>query len=93
MATEKEVKLLAIKRADSAKYEAVVKGEMNITDAYNEVKRVQLGLNEFRGKSTKKKHFTSDFKRIIELHDPSPDELKAEIKKAYPFTWKEFLIP
>jgi len=91
MAIQKELKILTIKKSNPELYEKVIKGEMSIHDAYNETKRIQLGLSEFRGKNTKKKEFAVDFKRIIQLHNPSPDELVVEIKKAYPFTWKEFL--
>jgi hypothetical protein len=91
MATEKEIKMQSVKTADPVLYEQVVKGEVKLQDAYNEVKRVQLGLNEFRGKNTKKKEFATDFKRIIQLHNPSQEELIEEIKKAFPLTWKTFL--
>jgi hypothetical protein len=91
MATQKDIKLLTVKQSNPILYEKVVKGEMSIQDAYNETKRIQLGLSEFRGKSTKKKEFATDFKRIIQLHNPSSEELVVEIKKAFPLTWKEFL--
>lgn len=91
MAKEKELKLLTVQRLDPALYEKVLKGEMSLHDAYNEVKRVQLNLSEFRGTNTKKKEFSADFKRIIRLHNPSPEELVEEIKKLYPLTWKEFI--
>lgn len=91
MKSNKELKILTVKKSNPKLYEKVMNGDMSIQDAYNETKRLQLGLSEFRGQNTKKKEFTVDFKRIIQLHNPSPDELIAEIKKAYPFTWKEFL--
>jgi len=91
MSKEKNLKLLTIKNINPELYEKVTKGELNITDAYNEAKRIQLGLTEFRGTNTKKNEFAVDFKRIIQLHNPSPEQLVVEIKKAYPFTWKEFI--
>ena len=91
MAIQKDLKILTVKKSNPDLYEKVMNGEMSIHDAYNETKRIQLGLSEFRGQNTKKKEFAVDFKRIIQLHNPSPDELIVEIKKAYPFTWKEFL--
>lgn len=91
MAKQKEYKLLTIKKADQKLYEKVMNGEMSLHDAYNEVRRVQLDLSEYRGTNTKKKEFIVDFKRIIDLHQPTPEELIAEIKKAYPFTWQQFL--
>jgi hypothetical protein len=91
MPSQKDIKLLTVKKGNPELYDKVVKGEMSIQDAYNETKRIQLGLSEFRGKSTKKKEFATDFKRIIQLHNPSSEELIAEIKKAFPLTWKEFL--
>ena len=91
MSNSKDLKLLTVKKCNPELYDKVVKGEMSIQDAYNETKRIQLGLSEFRGKSTKKKEFATDFKRIIQLHNPSSEELIAEIKKAFPLTWKEFL--
>ncbi|HUC79462.1 MAG TPA: hypothetical protein VMR70_01045 [Flavisolibacter sp.] len=87
----KEFKLLTVKKINPELYEKVMSGEMNIQDAYNEAKRLQLGLSEFRGKSTKKKEFATDFKRIMQLHNPTTEELVAEIKKAFPFTYKDFL--
>ncbi len=59
---------------------------MNLQDAYNEAQRLQLGLTEFRGKNTKKKEFATDFKRIIQLHNPSSEEFIIEIKKVFPLT-------
>jgi hypothetical protein len=91
MATEKDLKLAAIRQARPELYEQVAAGKMSVQDAYNEVKRAQLGLSEFRGKNTKKKEFATDFKRIIQLHNPDWEELVVEIKKAYPLTWREFL--
>ena len=91
MATQKDLKILTVKKVNPELYEKVMNGQMSIQDAYNETKRIQLGLSEFRGQNTKKKEFAVDFKRIIQLHNPSPEELIIEIKKAYPFTWKEFL--
>ncbi len=86
-----EFKLLTVKKLNPELYDKVMAGGMGLQDAYNEAKRQQLGLSEFRGKSTKKKEFATDFKRIIQLHDPTPEELVAEIKKAFPLTYKEFL--
>lgn len=91
MSNQKEVKILAIKNSNPSLYEKLMKGEMSLQDAYNETKRIQLGLSEFRGKNSKKKEFAVDFKRIIQLHNPSSDELIIEIKKAFPLTWKEFI--
>jgi len=91
MANQKELKILTIKNSNPELYAKVVSGQISIQDAYNETRRIQLGLSEFRGQNTKKKEFAVDFKRIIQLHNPSPEELIIEIKKAYPFTWKEFL--
>ena len=91
MATQKDIKLESIKNANPDLYNKVVRGELTVQDAYNETKRIQLGLNEFRGKNTKKKEFSTDFKRIIQLHNPSSDELIEEIKKAYPLTWRQFI--
>jgi len=91
MATEKDLKLAAIQQARPDLYAQVETGKMSVQDAYNEVKRVQLGLSEFRGKNTKKKEFATDFKRIIQLHNPRWEELVQEIKKAYPLTWREFI--
>jgi len=91
MPAPKDLKILTVKNSNPALYEKVMKGEMSIQDAYNETKRIQLGLSEFRGQNTKKKEFAVDFKRIIQLHNPTSEELIAEIKKAYPYTWKEFL--
>jgi hypothetical protein len=91
MATEKEIKMQMIKKNNPELHEKVLNGEMSLTDAYNETKRLQLGLSEYRGKNTKKKEFSVDFKRIIALHNPSPEELIEEIKKAFPLTWKTFI--
>ena len=91
MAKEKEVKLITIQRLNTELYELVLKGELSVNDAYNEVKRLQLGLTEFRGTNTNKKDFATDFKRIVKLHGPTENELVAEIKKLFPFTWKDFL--
>ena len=91
MAKEKELKLLAVQKHNPALYEKVMNGEMSIHDAYNETQRVQLGLTEFRGTNTKKKEFGVDFKRIIRLHDPTLENVIAEIKKQFPLTWKEFI--
>ncbi len=88
---EKEMKLLTIQKLNPPLYEKVMQGEMSVTDAYNEAKRQQLNLSEFRGTNTKKKEFSTDFKRIMKLHDPSPMELIDEIKKAFPITWKDFI--
>jgi len=87
----KEYKMLYVKQYNPELHEKVVAGQMSLTDAYNETKRVKLGLSEYRGTSTKKKEFATDFKRIIALHNPSQDELIVEIKKAFPLTWKSFL--
>jgi hypothetical protein len=86
-----EYKMLFIKKNKPELHEKVVAGQMSLTDAYNEAKRVQLGLSEYRGTSTKKKEFGVDFKRMMSLHDPTPEELIAEIKKAFPLTWKTFI--
>src|SRR5689334_17083594 len=86
MPGEKEIKIQYIKKYNSELYEKVLNGSLSLQDAYNETKRIQLGLSEYRSKNTKKKEFAVDFKRIIALHNPSPEELIAEIKKAYPLT-------
>lgn len=91
MGKEKEMKLLTIKNANPSLYRKVMDGEMSLHEAYNETKRIQLGLSEYRGANTRKREFSVDFKRIIQLHNPSMEELLAEIKKAYPLTWREFL--
>lgn len=88
---EKEHKLLYVKQHNPDLHEKVIAGKISITDAYNETKRVKLGLSEYRGTNTKKKEFSTDFKRIIALHNPTQDELIEEIKKAFPLTWKTFL--
>lgn len=87
----KEIKIQYIKSSNPELYNQVVAGKLSLQDAYNEAKRLQLGLAEFRGKNTKKKEFSVDFKRLIALHNPTVDELVEEIKKAFPFTWKEFI--
>ena len=87
----KDLKLLALEKANPELHQKVLKGEMSLTDAYNEAKRLQLGLSEFRGTNTRKKEFATDFKRMMTLHNPSQEELVIEIKKAFPFTWKDFL--
>lgn len=88
----KELKMLTIKKHNPALHQEVLEGKMSITDAYNETKRVQLGLSEYRGTNTKKKEFATDFKRMMTLHKPSEEELIAEVKKAFPFTWKKFIV-
>jgi hypothetical protein len=91
MSSEKDLKLLSVKRSSPDLYQKVVAGEISLQDAFNETQRTQLGLTEFRGKNSKKKEFSTDFKRIIQLHKPTEEELVAEIKKAFPFTFKDFL--
>ncbi len=87
----KSLKLETIMKNNPELHKKVLSGEMTITDAYNETKRIQLGLNEFRGTNTKKKEFATDFKRMMALHDPTQEELINEIKKAFPLTWKTFI--
>lgn len=87
----KEFKMLTVKKINPELHQKVLDGTMNLTDAYNEAKRIQLGLSEFRGTNTRKKPFATDFKRMMDLHSPSQDELIAEIKKAFPMTWKTFI--
>ena len=85
------MKMLTVLKNNPELHQKVLKGEMSLTDAYNETKRIQLGVNEFRGTNTRKKEFATDFKRIITLHNPTEQELINEIKKAFPFTWKTFI--
>lgn len=73
MSKESEIKLLTIKKGNIELYEKVVNKEISIQDAFNEIRRVQLGLSEFRGKATKKKEFSTDFKRMMSLHDSSQE--------------------
>jgi len=87
----KEYKMLYVKQHKPELHQKILAGEMSLTDAYNEAKRVQLGLSEYRGTNTKKKEFAVDFKRIMALHNPSQEELIEEIKKAFPLTWKTFI--
>jgi hypothetical protein len=87
----KELKMLTIKKHSPELHQKVLDGTMSLTDAYNETKRVQLGLSEYRGTNTRKKEFATDFKRIMALHNPTQEELIAEIKKAFPLTWKTFI--
>jgi hypothetical protein len=87
----REYKMLYVKQHNQELYDRVMAGQLSLTDAYNEIKKVKLGLSEYRGANTKKKEFATDFKRIMTLHKPSEEELIDEIKKAFPFTWKEFL--
>lgn len=87
----KSSKLQAVKKINPDLHQQVVDGKMSVTDAYNEAKRIQMGLTEYRGTSTKKKEFATDFKRIMALHNPTQEELIAEIKKAFPLTWKTFI--
>lgn len=91
MAKEKELKLITVQKLSPELHQRVLLGEMSVNDAYNEVKRAQLGLTEFRGPNSGKKNFATDFKRIVKLHDPTPDDLVSEIKKLFPMTWREFL--
>jgi len=91
MPTSKQDKLDNLKKLNSPMYDLVVSGKMTITEAYNEAKRIQLGLSEYRGPNTKKNQFATDFKRIIALHNPSQEELISEIQKAFPLTWKQFI--
>lgn len=91
MSKQSDLKLLTVKNINPELYKKVESGELSLNDAYNEAKRLQLGLSEFRGTNTKKKELSTDFKRMIQLHNPSIEELIIEIKKAYPFTWKDFL--
>ena len=91
MATSKDSKLLMIKKHHPELHQQVVDGKMSITDAYNESRRLQLGLAEYRGTNTRKKEFATDFKRMMTLHKPTQEELIAEIKKAFPLTWKTFI--
>ncbi len=86
----KELKMLTVKKNPEL-HQKVLEGTMSLADAYNEAKRLQLGLSEYRGTNTRKKEFATDFKRIMALHNPTQEELIAEIKKAFPFTYKEFL--
>lgn len=87
----KELKMLTIQKNNPELHQKVLNGEMSLTDAYNETKRIQLGLSEFRGTNTRKKEFATDFKRIMALHNPTQEELINEIKKAFPLTWKTFI--
>ena len=87
----KEYKMLYVKQHNPELHEKVIGVQLSLTDAYNETKRLKLGLSEYRGANTKKKEFATDFKRIIALHNPSQEELIEEIKKAFPLTWKEFI--
>ena len=90
MASRKS-KLDEVKDMNPDLYLLVIDKKLSITDAYNEAKRLRYGLKEYRGSGTKKKLFATDFKRIIELHKPSQDELIEEIKKAFPLTWNTFI--
>ena len=92
MPKQKELKLLTIKKDNPDLYKKVMNGEISLHEAYNETRKKQLNLSEFRGTNTRKKEFSVDFKRLIDLHDPTMEELIAEIKKAFPLTWKEFII-
>jgi hypothetical protein len=91
MAKQKELKLLTIKKENPDLYEKVMSGKMSLHEAYNEARRKQLNLSEFRGTNTRKKEFSVDFKRLIELHDPTVEELITEIKKAFPLSWSDFI--
>ncbi|RNL53142.1 hypothetical protein [Pedobacter jejuensis] len=93
MAKEKDVKLITVQKLNPELYEQVLIGKMSVNDAYNEVKRQQLGLTEFRGTNTSKKDFATDFKRIVKLHGVSLEEVIGEVKKNFPYTWKDFLKP
>ena len=91
MEKRKDLKMLAIEKTNPELHQKVLNGTMSLTDAYNEAKRIQLGVSEYRGTNTRKKEFATDFKRIMSLHNPTQEALVAEIKKAYPLTWKDFI--
>ena len=88
----KEIKLAEIKKHNPTLYSKVVNGEMKLQQAYNEVMGDINSTTEYKGRGTKGQNkigLSKELDRIMKMYKPSLKELLDELKRLFPFTYKD----
>ena len=88
----KEIKLTEIKKHNPTLYSKVMNGEVKLQQAYNEVMGVINSTTEYKGRGTKGQNkigLSKELDRIMKMYKPSLKELLDELKRLFPFTYKD----
>jgi len=88
----KEIKLAEIKKHNPTFHSKVMNGEMKLQQAYNEVMRDINSTTEYKGRGTKGQNkigLSKEMDRIMKMYKPSLKELLDELKRLFPFTYKD----
>ena len=88
----KEIKLTEIKKHNPTLYSKVMNGEVKLQQAYNEVMGDINSTTEYKGRGTKGQNkigLSKEMDRIMKMYKPSLKELLDELKRLFPFTYKD----
>jgi len=88
----KEIKLTEIKKHNPTLYSKVMNGEVKLQQAYNEVMGDINSTTEYKGRGTKGQNkigLSKELDRIMKMYKPSLKELLDELKRLFPFTYKD----
>ena len=83
-------KLVEIKQHSFELYNKVQFGDISVQDAYNQMGRELIIVNEFKGEGTKgsnKIGLKEEFKRLQKMYKPSLANYLEELKGLFPFTF------
>jgi len=88
-----DIKLAEIQKYNPTLFLKVQRGEVNKVDAHNQVMEELLNVNERRGKGTKRTKIglSKEIKILDRRYKPTIKEWINEIKKLYPFTYKDYI--
>ena len=88
----KEIKLAEIKKHNPTLHSKVMNGEVKLQQAYNEVMGDINSTTEYKGRGTKGQNkigLSKELDRIMKMYKPSLKELLDELKRLFPFTYKD----
>ena len=89
---DSESKLVEIKLHNETLYQYVLDKKIKLQDAYNLTKGEIEIVREYKGRGTRSKNMIGlpkEMDRIMKMYKPSLKELLDELKRLFPFTYKD----
>jgi hypothetical protein len=88
----KEIKLAEIKKHNPKLYQDVLDGKVKLQQAYNEVMGDINSTTEYKGRGTKGQNkigLSKEVNRLNKMYKPTIEEWIKELKRLFPFTYKD----
>ena len=90
----KEMKLKMIQKKSPELYDKVMKKELTVQQAYNDMFKGIMEVSEFKGEGTKgtnKIGLDKEIEKLMKVYKPSCSQLLESVKKQFPLTFDKYI--